>query len=117
MKNIQIYSKLKDNNIYCVQAVVLILFYNLFIGLFHKAIMQSGCMFNPWALPGKHKERALNFAKKLGCQEEDPKKIVQYLRNVPDFDLVEAIVLEVGNLQYGEFLFIILVMYREKNIL
>lgn len=38
----------------------------------------------------KHKEVAIKFAKKLGCQQDNPKEIAQYLRNVPAIDLVKC---------------------------
>lgn len=59
------------------------------IGIFHKGIMQSGCVFNQWALNEKHKEAALKLAKDLGCHKDDPKEIVQYLLKVPATDLVK----------------------------
>jgi len=63
---------------------------HLFIGMFQKAIMQSGCVFNPWALNEKHsKDAALLLAKKFGCEEDDPKNIIQYLLNIPAIDLVK----------------------------
>lgn len=58
--------------------------------------MQSGCMFNLWALQEKHREIAHAFAKQLGCQEDDPKEMVQYLRNIPAVDLVRATKFKVG---------------------
>lgn len=51
--------------------------------------MQSGCSLNPWAFNENHREAASQLAKNLGCQENDPKKIVQYLQNVPASDLVK----------------------------
>lgn len=36
-------------------------------GLFHKAIMQSGCALNPWVMPRDPKEMALRFGKSIGC--------------------------------------------------
>lgn len=52
--------------------------------------MQSGCIFNAWAMHEKHEEVAITFAKKMGCQQDNPKEIVQYLRNVPAINLVES---------------------------
>lgn len=52
--------------------------------------MQSGCIFNSWAMHKKHKEVAIKFAKKMGCQQDNPKEIAQYLRNVPAIDLVKC---------------------------
>lgn len=51
--------------------------------------MQSGCVFNSWALHDKHKEVAFKMAKKFGCTKDDPKEIVQFLLGVPAHDLVE----------------------------
>ncbi|XP_050438553.1 juvenile hormone esterase-like [Adelges cooleyi] len=59
-------------------------------GVFQRAIMQSGCAFNPWAFNSKHKNAALKLASDLGCPSDDPHKIVQYLRKVPVNDLVKA---------------------------
>lgn len=58
--------------------------------------MQSGCMFNLWALQENHKEIAQEFAKKLGCQKDDPKEMVQYLQSIPAIDLVRATKFKVG---------------------
>jgi carboxylesterase type B len=57
--------------------------------MFHKAIMQSGCVFNPWAFNENHKKAAFKLAEHMGCQKDDPKEIVQYLLNVPATDLVK----------------------------
>ncbi|XP_050438029.1 juvenile hormone esterase-like [Adelges cooleyi] len=59
-------------------------------GVFQRAIMQSGCVLNPWAFTSKHKNAALKIAADLGCPSDDPHKIVQYLRKVPVNDLVKA---------------------------
>ncbi|XP_029344195.1 esterase FE4-like [Acyrthosiphon pisum] len=64
-------------------------------GSFHKAIMQSGCVFNPWALNERHTEVAFKLAEKLGCQKDDPKEIVKYLLNVPAIDLVKFSTLKI----------------------
>lgn len=58
--------------------------------------MQSGCMFNSWAFQEKHSEVARQFAKNLGCQKDDPKEIVQYLKSIPAVDLVRATKIKVG---------------------
>ncbi|XP_015374788.1 PREDICTED: esterase FE4-like isoform X2 [Diuraphis noxia] len=59
-------------------------------GLFQKAIMQSGCAFNPWALNENHRISAIKLAKNLGCLSNDPEKIAKYLRNVSAIDLVKG---------------------------
>lgn len=51
--------------------------------------MQSGSIFNPWALNEKHRENAFKLAKKLGCQKNDSKEIVEYLKKVSAADLVK----------------------------
>lgn len=58
--------------------------------------MQSGCIFNSWAFNEKHKDTAFSLAKKLGCQSDDPKEIVKYLKNVPAIDLVNGSLLDVS---------------------
>lgn len=57
--------------------------------------MQSGCIFNLWAFNENHKEAALNLAKALGCDKDDPKEIVQYLRTISAIDLVKGCKFEV----------------------
>lgn len=64
-------------------------------GLFQKAIMQSGCAFNIWALNKNHKETAFDLAKKLGCQKVNPQEIVEYLKSLPATDLVKHTKFEV----------------------
>jgi len=59
-------------------------------GLFQKAIMQSGSIFNIWAMNEKHKDAAFRLAKNLGCEKDDPKEVVTFLKSVPANDLVKA---------------------------
>lgn len=65
------------------------------LGLFQKAIMQSGCMFNPWAFNENHRESAFKLAKHLGCEKDNPQEVVQYLLNVPAIDIVKFTKIEV----------------------
>lgn len=58
--------------------------------------MQSGCMFNPWALNEKHRESAFKLAKNLGCEKDNPKEVVQYLLNIPAIDIVKSITIDVS---------------------
>lgn len=51
--------------------------------------MQSGSAFNVWAFNKRHKEIAYKLAKLLGCEHNNPKKIVEYLLQVPAVDLVK----------------------------
>lgn len=71
--------------------------YSSIKGTFQKAIMQSGCMFNSWALNEKHKEIAFMLARSVGCQKDDPQEIVQYLKNIPAKDLVKCTKFEVSS--------------------
>ncbi|KAL7288910.1 hypothetical protein TKK_0016877 [Trichogramma kaykai] len=60
-------------------------------GLFHKAIMQSGCALNPWAY---RKDDAARFVYKLceilGHTELDHEGIMRFLRSVPAENLIQA---------------------------
>ncbi|KAF0750324.1 Uncharacterized protein FWK35_00017165 [Aphis craccivora] len=58
-------------------------------GLYQRAIMQSGCAFNPWALNENHRATAFKLANNLGCLSSDPKEIVKYLKNISAIDLVK----------------------------
>jgi len=52
--------------------------------------MQSGSIFNIWAMNEKHKDAAFRLAKNLGCEKDDPKEVVTFLKSVPANDLVKA---------------------------
>lgn len=57
--------------------------------------MQSGSMFNPWALNEKHRESAFKLANNLGCENDNPKEVVRYLLNIPAIDIVKSITIDV----------------------
>ncbi|KAL5279149.1 CES5A.2 family protein [Megaselia abdita] len=62
-------------------------------GLFHRAIMQSGIFFNPWAQPlhkGVARKRALKVAEWVNCGNEKGNwaEIVSCLKQVDGYDLV-----------------------------
>lgn len=62
-------------------------------GLFHKAIQQSGTIFNFWAQPlhsGVAKGRALKLAKMFSCNnsEENWKEIIECLRKVDATEMI-----------------------------
>jgi len=65
------------------------IYYNLILGLFEKAIMQSGSAFNPWSFTENHRASAYKLANNLGCLSNDPKEILKYLKNVSAIDLVK----------------------------
>lgn len=50
--------------------------YKIILGLFHKAIMQSGCALNLWT---RGKPNALEIAKALGYKETEEKAIYERL--------------------------------------
>ncbi|KAF0772550.1 esterase FE4 isoform X1 [Aphis craccivora] len=58
-------------------------------GFFQKAIMQSGCAFNPRSFNEDHRASAYKLANNLGCLSSDPKEILKYLKNVSVIDLVK----------------------------
>lgn len=51
---------------------------------FHKAICQSGNAIMEWVMQPKAEEKSRILAKRLGCTETDPKKIVKFLRGIND---------------------------------
>ncbi|GLV39704.1 uncharacterized protein CBL_08230 [Carabus blaptoides fortunei] len=56
-------------------------------GLFHRAIMQSGCTLNPWAAGDRV---AVKIAKALGYESENEKDILNFLKSVPAEKFLEA---------------------------
>ncbi|GLG95959.1 Esterase FE4 [Gryllus bimaculatus] len=58
-------------------------------GLFHKAILQSGCALNEWKAAAEPQEVAFIVAQKLGCDAADVQGLVSFLSSVSARDLVE----------------------------
>lgn len=56
----------------------------MFLGLFHKAILESGTPLVRWGVcpPGLAKRRALSLATISGCPE-DSEQLAKCLRNMP----------------------------------
>ena len=52
--------------------------------------MQSGVAINPWAYVNNPKKYALRIAALLGCESEDPKKVVDFLRTIEVTKLLQA---------------------------
>ncbi|XP_049775007.1 esterase FE4-like [Schistocerca cancellata] len=52
-------------------------------GLFHKAIIQSGAAFCPWAFTNEPRKNALKLAASLGCNSTDSNDILSFLSKVP----------------------------------
>ncbi|XP_049853108.1 esterase FE4-like isoform X1 [Schistocerca gregaria] len=59
-------------------------------GLFHKAIAQSGSIFNPWASRKTLKERSFALGAVLGCKTNDPKVLIDFLRTCTPKQIVEG---------------------------
>lgn len=62
----------------------------LIVGLFHKAIAQSGVALNPWAFTRKTKQYAYKVCEFLGNKTQDHKAIVDFLRSIDSHKLIEA---------------------------
>ncbi|KAK7873002.1 hypothetical protein R5R35_000302 [Gryllus longicercus] len=60
-------------------------------GLFHKAIAQSGSVFNPWGMTSSSlRTRAFKLGELLGCKTSDASELVNFLKKVSPKDLVEG---------------------------
>jgi carboxylesterase type B len=64
----------------------------LVTGLFHRAIIQSGTVLNPWAFddPSVARRKAFRFGEALGCHTSDSKELLEFLMKVPAQKLVDA---------------------------
>ena len=60
-----------------------------FLGLFHKAIMQSGVSINPWAFQFSNKEFGIKIADELGYSSSDSKDVVEFLQTIPAEKIIE----------------------------
>lgn len=64
----------------------------IFIGLFHRAILQSGVATESWARPSQSmKDVAEKVAEKLGNNISDTKKLIEYLRSVDAISLADTV--------------------------
>lgn len=59
-------------------------------GLFHSAIMQSGCALNPWAMSKYPKEMALRFGTNIGCPTESSVDYLSCLRMKTTEEILNA---------------------------
>lgn len=57
-------------------------------GLFHKAICQSGCVLNTWAVGCTN---GSIIAEYLNFDETDEKKILEYLKSLPPQEIVQGL--------------------------
>lgn len=60
-------------------------------GLFHRAIIMSGCVLNPWAFT-PHRDWAQRLAKACGYEgnQEDEKDVLEYLQSVDPSKMVQV---------------------------
>lgn len=58
--------------------------------LINKAIVQSGCALNCWAMQKSPIEDARRLAEELGCESSDVSDILEFLSTTPVIDIVEA---------------------------
>jgi carboxylesterase type B len=64
---------------------------NCTLGLFHKAISQSGVAINTWAsMPPNPKTYAFKLCAVLGKDLHDSKSILRYLRKINCLTLIDA---------------------------
>ncbi|XP_050348637.1 juvenile hormone esterase-like [Nymphalis io] len=59
------------------------------VGLFKRAIIQSGSLTNRWAICQKPRDRALILAKKLGCLTENDDELAKFFKSLPTESLIE----------------------------
>lgn len=60
------------------------------MGLFHRAICESGTALNTWARTDDGRERAFSLGRALGMHTNDSVQLLDYLRSVSPKDLVDA---------------------------
>lgn len=69
-----------------------------YLGLFHKAIMQSGTALTSWSLTYDPIDWAFEAGRKLGYHGEDPKELVKHMKAVPANDIVKAMTQILGDI-------------------
>lgn len=62
----------------------------VFLGLFHKAILQSGMAKCYWTLTQNAEARAFKLASILGNDSKDPKEVIEFLQTIPAADIVKV---------------------------
>ncbi|XP_069669062.1 juvenile hormone esterase-like [Periplaneta americana] len=62
-------------------------------GLFARVIAQSGSVLNPWAFepPSVLRKKAFRFGKVFGCETDDSKELLEFLKTLSPEQLVEGI--------------------------
>lgn len=57
--------------------------------MFHRAVLMSGCSLNYWAHSEGAVQRSYRLGEVLRCSTQDPQKLLEFLQNVPVFELVK----------------------------
>lgn len=60
------------------------------LGLFHKAISQSGCVLNTWLYSRHPKEQAKSLAQRVNCPTNSTEAMVKCLKVVDPRDIVRT---------------------------
>jgi carboxylesterase type B len=61
------------------------------VGLYHRAISQTGTAFHWWGFTNAGRDRAFRLGKALGCNTNNTDELLEFLQNVQAKDIVEAI--------------------------
>lgn len=59
-------------------------------GLFHSAILQSGCALNPWAMSNYPRDMSLRYGKNIGCPTDTSAKLLDCLRSKTTEEILNA---------------------------
>lgn len=57
--------------------------------MFHRAVMMSGSSLHNWTLSLVAVRRTFRLGQLLGCPTQDPQQLLEFLQNVPVFELVK----------------------------
>jgi carboxylesterase type B len=69
----------------------LIFFSSKIVGLFHRAISQSGTALHWWGFTNAGRDRAFRLGQALECNTSNPDELLECLQNAQTKDIVEAI--------------------------
>lgn len=75
-------------------------------GLFHSAILQSGCALNPWAMSNYPKAMALKYGTHVGCSTENSAEFLRCLRAKSTAEILNAmepLTVSIHFIRIGEF--------------
>jgi carboxylesterase type B len=61
------------------------------LGLFHRAISQTGTALHWWGFTNAGRDRAFRLGQALGCNTNNPDELLEFLQKAQTKDIVEAI--------------------------